>query len=210
MLGPLHISPSSYASHMAGGCCPLTSPSSTPPQPSKLGWDNSPPQVKCWWPSGSDMGSCSHPVASPQGTPEMLPLVWWRHSAEPVYNVLAHFQPRWLKGQQVRSCIQCQRRMCDNTYLFAKQDVPSPLLYPCSKILDISPWSLVQSTTTPPRSGSLEVSVTQILRKNNQASPMAKEPFWRPASCSLFRTRTSLLHLPILQTFKLQQRDVQG
>ena len=132
----------------AGGCCPLTSPSSRPLQLSKSGWDKSLLHMKHWWPSGSDVGPCSRPVASPQGTPEVLLLVWWRLSTEPVYTVLARFQPRWLKWHQVRSHIQCQRRMCDNTYLFAKEATPSPFLHPRSQILDISSWSLVQSTTT--------------------------------------------------------------
>lgn len=191
----------------AGGCCPLTS-SSTPLQLSKLGLDNS-QQVKCWWSSGSGVGPCFHPVVSPQGTPEILPLVWWRHNAESVYTVLAHFQPRWLKGHQLRWYIQCKGG-CVTTPACLQNNLCPHLSCILVRHRTFLHGVLSKAQLPPPCSGSLEVSVTQILRMNNQASPMAKEPIWRPASCRLFRTHTSLLHLPILQTLKLQQTDVQG
>lgn len=140
MCWPVHVSPSSYtrrmlSSHLSQLCNPTHWWAETIPF--------------CKWNAADPQGFCSHLAAFPQSAPEVLLLVCWRPGTESMQAALAPH-------------VQCQRRMCDNTYLFAKQ----ALIFPVSLQQDTLHEAL--SRAQPPCLGSLEMSATQTQRRNTR------------------------------------------
>lgn len=165
-----------------GGCCSLTSPSSAM-QYLRLRQLSSAREMlltlREW--QGLLLPSCCIPTESPTSAAVCVSV-----SAGYLGSPSAHLAegtPR----------VQCQRRMCDNTSLLCKT---SPHF---SCILE----ALFRAQ--PPCSASLEVSTTQIQRRNTKQKKQGTH-----LETSKLQALQDMLPLPILQTFKLHQADVQG